>query len=113
MDIVSIVEKGDKRIEKILQDFDERDAEGELLEASVMREWTEIATELDTLLPREYTLSFLADHGVIPPEWTALEEEVKATDIENPKEETVPEIGAEPSPEPAPVAGIGLGHLFH
>jgi len=77
--------------DSIVFEFQERDAEGELLEAQVAQAWAEVAATLYQagaaqmgvpLLGRQYALSLLADHQVIPPEWTEIEEEAIATDTE-------------------------------
>lgn len=68
--------------------FDERDDEGELLSAEARQKHVEIATALyesgltvdAPLLSREEARSYLADNGVIPREWTEIEEDVEATD---------------------------------
>jgi hypothetical protein len=72
-------------------EFDERDDTGELLAAEVDNAWIENAGMLfktdpvsfQSLLPRDLALSYLVDHGVIPPEYTEFEEESQATDEED------------------------------
>jgi len=76
--------------DSLLFEFEQRDEEGELLEAEVAQAWADVAKTLYEagsnmgmpLLEREYVLSLLADKQVIPPEWTEIEEEVVATDTD-------------------------------
>lgn len=83
-------------------EFEQRDDAGSQMEAAVAQAWADVAKTLyeagattgQALLDRRYTLSLLADHGIIPPEWTELEEETKATDTVDP--------GAAPAAEPTP-----------
>lgn len=71
-------------------EYEQRDAEGELLDAEVAQAWAEVAATLYDagkvsgipLLEREQSLSLLAQHGIIPPEWSEIEEETQATDVE-------------------------------
>jgi hypothetical protein len=71
--------------------FDQRDDEGELLDAEISAAWASIASELyrsvsgvegQPLLSYDQAQSFLVLHGVIPEEWTEQEEESIATDQE-------------------------------
>jgi hypothetical protein len=76
-------------------EFQQRDDEGAILEATVAQAWADVSKTLyeagaatgQPLLDRRYALSLLADHGVIPAEWTELEEETQATDTEGPEQE--------------------------
>lgn len=73
-------------------EYEQRDAEGELLDAEVAQEWAKVAATLYEagqaygvpLLDRDRALSILAEKipTVIPPEWTEIEEETSATDVE-------------------------------
>ena len=70
--------------------FDQRDDEGELLEAEKSAKWAQLATDLNRppelgappLLSWEEARSFLVLHGVIPEDWTVQEEDSFATDQE-------------------------------
>lgn len=70
--------------------FEQRDDAGALLEAEVADAWAKVAERLykagievgASLLQRDQALSLLADHGIIPPEWSEIEEESQATDTE-------------------------------
>lgn len=74
--------------ETLLFEFDERDDEGELLAASVAQAWVEVAARAyeagamtgGSLLDLEQARSLLAEHGVIPAEWTEMEEDIQTTD---------------------------------
>ena len=72
-------------------DFEQRDDDAALVEATVAQAWANVAKTLQEsgamtgtpLLSREQALSLLVDHtSLIPPEWTEMEEEVKADDTE-------------------------------
>lgn len=71
-------------------EYEQRDAEGELLDAEVAQAWADVAATLyeaglsvgAPLLERDKSLSLLAEHSIIPPEWTEIEEETMATDTE-------------------------------
>ena len=64
-------------------EFEQRDASGEMLDAAVAKAWADVADVLyqkgEGILDREQVKSLLAERGVIPPEWTALEEDSVAT----------------------------------
>jgi len=70
--------------------FDQRDDESELLQAEVSRAWIDAVVrgyeaglaEGAPLFQREQALSLLAEHSIIPPEWSEIEEETIATDTE-------------------------------
>lgn len=71
-----------------------RDAGSELLDAEVAQAWAEVAKTLAEVVSTmglaaatgpvtvQQIFSLLAEHDVVPPEWTELEEEVTATDID-------------------------------
>jgi hypothetical protein len=104
MDFVLSVQE---RLQRELPDtiefqFEQRDDAGSIMEAQVAQAWAEVAKTLheagqaanDPLLDKQHALSLLADHGVIPPEWTEMEEETHATDTAEPS-------GTEPEAEAA------------
>lgn len=70
--------------------FEERDADGELRDAGVALAKAQVVTTLyesglrenASLISRDEARSLLANSGVIPPEWTEVEEEAIATDTE-------------------------------
>lgn len=70
--------------ETLAFEFEERDQEGMLLDAEVAQAWADVARTLYEqgmgVLDREQARSLLAEQGIIPPEWTELEEEAMATD---------------------------------
>jgi len=76
-------------------EYEQRDAQGELLDAEVAQEWAKVAATLYEagqaygvpLLARDRALSILAEKipTVIPPEWTEVEEETSAGDVERGK----------------------------
>jgi len=76
--------------ESIHYEFEQRDIEGQMMEAEFARGWAEIAKILyeagavtgAPLLTRDQALSLLVDQGVIPPEWSEIEEQSHATDTE-------------------------------
>jgi len=78
----------------LLFEFEERDAEGELLDAEVAAAWTDVAAALMGAKSGGVPLvqdtsrieSFLVDHGVWPDEWTVAQEESQSSD-EDPGEE--------------------------
>ncbi len=69
-------------------EFDERDDEGALLQAAVAQAWGTFAQQLYApggadmrpLFEREQVQSLLVEQGIIPPEYTDIEEDVQATD---------------------------------
>jgi len=76
--------------DSLLFEFEQRDTEGELIQAEVAEAWSEVYAKLyeagamsgDRLLDREEARSLLAEQGVIPREWTAIEEPAEASDTE-------------------------------
>lgn len=74
----------------LLFQFEERDAEGELLDAQIHKAWADVAAVLFDkgagILTQAQAASYLADKGVIPAEWT-----------ENLEESTVDDEGVERS----------------
>ena len=76
--------------DSLLFEFEQRDAEGELMDAEVAQAWADVAKTLYEaggaggmpLLERDQALSLLAEKQVIPPEWTEIEEEELATDTD-------------------------------
>lgn len=79
----------DELPETIHFEFEERDEQGELLQAQVAKAKTEVITMLSALreqsggvLTNEKIMILLAQEGLIPEEWTATDEEVTATDEE-------------------------------
>lgn len=71
-------------------EFDQRDEEGELLEAEVAQAKQAVVTAMyesglqfgQSLISREEARSLLAEANLIPREWTEIEEESESTDIE-------------------------------
>ena len=69
--------------------FEQRDAEGEILDAELKKTYVELVTELyesglkegSPLLSREEARSLLADFGVIDPSWTVIGEPAMADDL--------------------------------
>jgi hypothetical protein len=74
----------------LLFQFEERDAEGELLDAQVAQAWVDVAKTLSAadpatlqqLISTEQGLSYLVDKNVLPPEITEIEEEEQMTDMD-------------------------------
>jgi len=74
----------------LLFQFEERDAEGELLDAQVAQAWADVAKTLtvadpatfQSLISTEQGLSYLVDKNVLPPEITEIEEEEQVTDVD-------------------------------
>jgi hypothetical protein len=90
-------------------DFEHRDEAGEMLTASVMQAKIEaIAQAYETglmsgmpLITREEARSLLAEQGVIPYEWTEIEEDVEVDATEDPEaSDSEKEPTEEPTPEP-------------
>ncbi len=77
--------------DSLLFEFEQRDAEGELMDAVVAQAWADVAKTLYEagaaggmpLLERDQALSLLAERQVIPPEWTEIEEEEVASDTDS------------------------------
>lgn len=73
--------------------FEERDEQGQLLQAEVATAWAEAVKTLyeagqmgeGALLNRDEARSLLVDQGIIPTEWTEYEEEAQATDEKEPR----------------------------
>lgn len=70
-------------------EFEERDEQGDLLQAQVAKAKTEVIALLSTLressggvLTNEQIMMLLAQEGLIPEEWTVTEEDVTSTDEE-------------------------------
>lgn len=65
-------------------EFEERDQQGMLLEASVIQAWANVANALYQsgmgILTREQAASLLVEQGILPAEWTEIEEDVMSTD---------------------------------
>jgi hypothetical protein len=85
--------------ETVQFEFDSRDSEGELVDAGVAAAWADVAAVLAggstggiPLIDASYIPQFLVEKGVIPPEWTAAQENVEAedTDAEDAAEEPAP-----------------------
>lgn len=75
----------------VLLEYDERDDRGRRIEAEICKIHADIASTLyqagslnieGPLLTRQQALSYLVENGVIPPEWSEIEEDVMATDTE-------------------------------
>jgi len=68
--------------------FEERDEQGQLLQAEVAQAWADAVSALykgdqvmgEGLVTRDEARSLLVDQGIIPSEWTELEEDTKADD---------------------------------
>lgn len=75
----------------LLFQFEQRDAEGEIIDAEIAQAWATVAKTLyqagagfeggEPLLTKEQCLTMLVQKGVIPPEWSAEEEPDVATDL--------------------------------
>lgn len=70
-------------------EFDDRDSEGELMDAEVAAAWADVAATLAGgktggvgLIDAGHVAQFLVDKGVIPPEWTATQEATQAEDTD-------------------------------
>lgn len=71
-------------------EFEQRDIEGDILDADLADKISDWVTKLyeagrasgEPLLDREQALSLLAERQLIPEEWSIIEEEVQATDVE-------------------------------
>jgi hypothetical protein len=70
--------------ETIVFEFEQRDAQGMVLEAAVIKAWADVANALymggTGVLTREQAASLLVENGIIPAEWTETEEDAIATD---------------------------------
>lgn len=70
--------------ETVLFQFEERDAEGELLDADIAKRWGEVINLLYSggmgVLTKEQAMMYLAEKGVVPAEWTATEEDTTVDD---------------------------------
>lgn len=75
----------------VLLEYDERDDRGRRIEAEISKIHADIAKSLyeagslsaeGPLLTRQQALSYLVENGVIPPEWSEIEEDITATDTE-------------------------------
>lgn len=68
--------------DSVLFEFEERDAQGELLDAQVAKAWADVTAVLagSGVLTVQEAKSYLADKGVIPVEWTEFEEETSVDD---------------------------------
>lgn len=72
-------------------EFEQRDIEGDILDAALADKIADWVTKLyesgrtagEPLLDREQALSLLAERQLIPEEWSIIEEEVQATDVED------------------------------
>ena len=68
----------------LLFEYEQRDQTGLLLEADVTQAWATVAKTLYEqgmgVLTRQQAMSVLAEQGVIPREWTTLEEDAEASD---------------------------------
>jgi hypothetical protein len=69
-------------------DFDARDASVEMAEAQLQLAQVQAVTAMlgvqpEAVLSKEQALTLLAEQGVIPREWTVVEEDVEATDTED------------------------------
>jgi len=72
-------------------EFEQRDIGGEILDAELTERvvgWVTQAYETgllqgQPLLTREQAISLLVEKGVVPEEWTAIEEDVEGTDVED------------------------------
>jgi hypothetical protein len=69
-------------------EFDERDVDGEMAEAALQLAQVQAVTVMmgaqpEAVLSKEQALTLLAEQGVIPREWTVVEEDVEATDTED------------------------------
>lgn len=68
--------------DSLLFQFEERDAEGEMLDAGIEKAWADVAAVLtgSDILSRDEVRSYLAEKGVIPAEWTEVADEESVTD---------------------------------
>jgi hypothetical protein len=73
--------------ESLIFEFEQRDSEGLLKDAEVAKAWAEVVNALYAggmgVLTREQAASLLAEQGIIPVEWTTLEEDVAVTDTDS------------------------------
>lgn len=104
---LGIQEQLQEELPETLQfEFDERDEEGELLAAQVAA--AQIGNINDMylgagltpgMIDREEARRLAAEAGIIPEEWTAAEEQVEATDVDDHKQGAEAEEGTEPVDE--------------
>lgn len=68
--------------ETLLWQFEERDADGEIKDAQVEKAWSDVAALLieKGILSADETRQYLVDKGIIPAEWTLVEEDATADD---------------------------------
>lgn len=67
--------------DSLLFQFEERDAEGELLDAQIHKAWADVAQILSTgILTPEQTRQYLVDKGVIPSEWAESSQQASVDD---------------------------------
>jgi hypothetical protein len=64
-------------------EFDERSVEGDLAEAELQAAQIAVVNAMGGDLSQEQRLTLLAEQGIIPREWTVVEETVEATDVED------------------------------
>lgn len=90
--------------ESLIFEFEQRDSEGLLKDAEVAKAWAEVINALYAggmgILTREQAASLLAEQGIIPVEWTTLEEDVAVTDtdsVHGANEEEAAKAGSPPS----------------
>lgn len=95
--------------ETITFEFEQRDEKGMVLEAQVYQAWANVANALYQggmgILTREQAASLLVENGIIPAEWTIMEEDVVATDVEEADEAADDEISADDVDAPAAQRG--------
>ena len=84
-------------------EFEQRDDEGKILAAQVARAWAEVASMLYTsgydgitgrlaLATREQAMSLLVDEGIVPAEWTVIEEAEQMTDDDKARYLSLPAV---------------------
>lgn len=87
-------------------EFDERSVEGDLAEAALQKAQVDVIYAMGADLSLEQRLTLLAEQGIIPREWTEIEEDVEATDVEdadeNNADEDVDGVGETPEDEEVP-----------
>ena len=98
----------------LMYEFDQRDEQSEVEEAHAQGAWVEVFNQLREAgiqydneggISRQEYRMLLADHNIIPKEWTDVEEDVEATDEEGvPSGEGKPVDGMEAAPVPIQVS---------
>src|SRR5690606_27546080 len=90
-------------------EFEQRDEKGMVLEAQVIQAWADVANALYQggmgILTREQAASLLVENGIIPAEWTIMEEDVVATDVEEADEAEEGDVSEDDVDAPAAQRG--------